>query len=265
MNPLDLVNSLVPELTASFTPTYVFTFGDSGIGVTQYIFWMCITFALTLIVVLACGKHLQLVPTNRFVGMVEQGYGMVRRDMGENPIGHGFEKHIPFLATLFFFILISNFVGLIPGCKTPTGTISVTWCLSLISFVYFNYWGIRAHGGWGYIKHIAPSGLPKVMVPIIWFFEFLSLVLRALTLTVRLYGNMFAGHMALGIFSIFAYAFLWTGIQNGLAGIVTGGMSILWMLLLFAMYALETLVAFLQAYVFAVLSGVYIGLAVAEH
>ena len=183
--------------------------------------------------------------------------------MGEGAVGHGYKKHVPFLATLFFFILIANFVGLIPGAKAATGTISVTWALAVISFVYFNYWGIKAHGGWGYIKSIAPSGLPKPMVPIIWFFEFISLVLRVLTLAVRLYGNMFAGHMVLGIFALATSIFIQSAIATG--NVLFGLPPIGWMALLIAMYALECLVAFLQAYVFTTLSAVYINLATSSH
>ena len=243
-------------------PPWVINDGGT-IGLTQYALWMVIIFVLVLIVVLTVGKRLTLVPNNKFVNMVEYGYQFVRRDMGEGVIGHGYKKHIPFLATLFFFILISNFVGLIPGCKTPTGSLSITWALAIISFVYFNYWGIKAHGGLGYIKHIAPSGLPAVMVPIIWVLEFVSLLLRALPLAVRLYGNMFAGHMALGVFSLLATGFFTAAIQG--AGVAVGGISVAWILFLVAMYALETLVAFVQAYVFTVLSAVYINLAVTEH
>ena len=257
-----MVNELVPELKDSFDPTFVIDFGG-GVGMTQYIFWMCITWLITLLVVMIVSKKLTLVPSNKFVNMVEYGYQFVRKDMGENAIGHGYKRHVPFLATLFFFILISNFVGLIPGCKTPTGSLSVTWALSFISFVYFNYWGVKYHGGWGYIKHIAPAGLPKVMVPIIWFFEFISLVLRLLTLAVRLYGNMFAGHMALGIFAVLASCFITAVVQGAFPAI--GAISIAWMAFLFCMYALETLVAFLQAYVFTILSAVYIQLAISEH
>ena len=125
---------------------------------------MCIRDRVLILVV---GRKLTLIPTNKFVNTVEYGYQFVRNDMGEGIIGHGFKKHVPFLATLFFFILISNFVGLIPGCKTPTGTISVTWALATISFIYFNVWGIKAKGGLGYLKSFAPAGLPKVMVPIL--------------------------------------------------------------------------------------------------
>ena len=255
MNPLETLANEVPHLQHSFDAAFVFG------PVTQYVFWMAICLALTLIVVLVAGRKLKLVPHNKFVNMVEYGYEFVRKDMGENAIGHGYQKHIPFLATLFFFILISNVVGLIPGCKTPTGTISVTWALALISFVYFNYYGIKARGGLGYLKSIAPSGLPKVMVPVIWFFEFISLVLRLLTLAVRLYGNMFAGHMVLGIFALATSVFITSAAQN----VAFGAVSVGWFALLIAMYALECLVAFLQAYVFTILSAVYVSLATSEH
>ena len=255
MNPLETLANEVPHLQHSFDSAFVFG------PVTQYVFWMAICLALTLIVVLVAGRKLKLVPHNKFVNMVEYGYEFVRKDMGENAIGHGYQKHIPFLATLFFFILISNVVGLIPGCKTPTGTISVTWALALISFVYFNYYGIKARGGLGYLKSIAPSGLPKVMVPVIWFFEFISLVLRLLTLAVRLYGNMFAGHMVLGIFALATSVFITSAAQN----VAFGAVSVGWFALLIAMYALECLVAFLQASVFTILSAVYVSLATSEH
>ena len=216
---------------------------------TQYVLWMLICFLITLVVVLAASKRLTIIPTNKFTNMVEYGYEFVKKDMGESAIGHGYKKHLPFLATLFFFILISNFVGLIPGCKTP--------------FIYFIFWGIKAKGLGGYLKSFAPSGLPLVMVPIVWFLELFSTVLRVLTLAVRLYGNMFAGHMVLGIFALLTSVFIGSAIQG--AGVGVGSISIAWMLFLFAMYALEVLVAFLQAYVFTILSAVYIGLATSDH
>lgn len=257
MDALSTLSEEVPHLQASFDPTVVFG------GVTQYILWMVICWIITLVLILVVGRKLTLIPTNKFVNTVEYGYQFVRNDMGEGIIGHGFKKHVPFLATLFFFILISNFVGLIPGCKTPTGSISITWALAAISFIYFIFWGIKAKGLGGYLKSFAPSGLPLVMVPIVWFLELFSTVLRVLTLAVRLYGNMFAGHMVLGIFALLTSVFIGSAIQG--AGVGVGSISIAWMLFLFAMYALEVLVAFLQAYVFTILSAVYIGLATSDH
>ena len=262
MGPLDALNEHVGELIESLQhPTLVA--GANGWGITNYFIWALIVFAILLIVVFYAGKHLSLVPKSKFVSMVEYGYEFVRKDMAESAIGHGFERHVPFLATLFFFILIANFVGLIPGAKAASGTLGVTWALAVCSFVYFNYWGIKAHGGWGYIKSIAPSGLPKPLVPVVWFFEFVSLCLRVLTLSVRLYGNMFAGHMVIGIFAILVSVFIQSAVQN--AAIATALPSIAWFLFIIFMYALECLVAFLQAYVFTTLSAVYIGLATSSH
>ena len=267
VNPLQMLQTPgaggetpLEELQGSFDPTYLA--GFFGTGLTQYIFWMIVCVILTLVVVLVGGKRLKLIPTDKFANMVDYGYDAIRRNMGENAIGEGYEKHMPLIATMFFFILLSNFVGLIPGFKTPTGTLSVTCALSTVAFFYFNWQGIKARGGWGYIRSIAPSGLPKVMVPIIWFFELISLMLRWLTLAVRLYGNMFAGHMILGIFAIMTQFFILDLISfANPAGVA----AIAWAVFLVAMYALECLVAFLQAYVFSVLTAVYVGLAQSEH
>ena len=258
-----MLNEAVPELQASFDSAFLIEFGDSGFGITQYMAYAILVFLVVLLVVLLVGRRLTLVPNNKFTNMVEYGYQMVRNNIGEGTIGHGYKKHIPLLATLFFFILVSNFIGLIPGSKAATGSLQINWALSIVAFVYFNYWGVKAHGGWGYIKSIAPSGLPAPMVPIIWVFEFVSLVIRVLTLAVRLYGNMFAGHMALGVFALFATSFL-TATLNG-ASPALGGLSILWLAFEIFMYALETLVAFLQAYVFTILTAVYINLATSSH
>ena len=262
INPLAVLQGEpLEELQHSFDSMYLIGAGE--VGLTQYIFWMIITVCLTAIVVIMAGKRLTLIPTNKFANMVEWGYERICVNMGENAIGKGYEKHMPIILTFFFFILVSNIIGLIPGFKTPTGTLSVTWALSTVSFVYFNYVGIRAKGGLGYIKSIAPSGLPIVMVPIIWFFELISLILRWLTLAVRLYGNMFAGHMILGIFALMTSIFLQCSIQA--MDVVVALPSIAWFLLLLVMYALECLVAFLQAYVFSILSAVYVGLATESH
>ncbi len=102
------------------------------------------------------------------------------------------------------------------------------------------------------------------MVPIVWFLELFSTVLRVLTLAVRLYGNMFAGHMVLGIFAL-AHQRVHRLRHPEARASPWAAISIAWMLFLFAMYALEVLVAFLQAYVFTILSAVYIGLATSDH
>lgn len=259
MEALEKLSEEAAKLSGHLGSHYVVDFG--GFGITQYTVWMFIIMVIVLLVVLLASKRLSIVPTNRFASIVEYGYDFIRKDVAEGVIGHGYKKHVPFLATIFFFILISNFVGLIPGCKTPTGTISITWVLALFSFFYFVGWGIKTHGGFGYLKSLAPSGLPAVMVPIIWLLELISTVMRALTLAVRLYGNMFAGHMVIGIFCLATSFFMQDAINN----FVMAAPGVLWFVILLAMYALELLVAFLQAYIFTILSAVYISLATSEH
>lgn len=261
MDPLETIANEIPHLRSSFNSAFVV--GSGSFGITQYLLWMFICFFITLAVVLAASKRLTIIPTNKFANLIEFGYGFVRKDIAETVIGSGFRKHMPFLATLFVFILVCNLVGLIPGTKTPTGSISITWALAVVSFCYFVTWGVKTRGLGGYIKSLVPSGLPKVMVPVVWFLEAFSTLLRAFTLAVRLYANMFAGHTVLGIFALLTSSFITCAVQG--AGIAIGSASLGWMLLLLAMYALELLVAFLQAYVFTILSAVYIALATTDH
>lgn len=101
------------------------------------------------------------------------------------------------------------------------------------------------------------------MVPVIWFLEFFSMVIRVLTLAVRLYGNMLAGHMVLAVFSIATAIFIQTSIAT--LSVVTALPAVAWFALLVVMYALECLVAFLQAYVFTILSASYVGMAIHPH
>ena len=245
----------------TFVSTEVFSIG--GWTISQYTLWMFIGLAVVLFLILYTAKHLQLVPENKFFNTIEFGYTFVKGSIGEDVIGAGFEKHVPFLATLFFFIVTANVLGLVPGFKASTGTISITWALSLISFVYFNFYGIKELGLGRYLASLAPKAVPGPMKPVIWVLEFFSMVIRLLTLAVRLYGNMLSGHMILGVFSIATTVFMQYCFFT--ADFITGAIGIVWFILLIAMYALETLVAFLQAYVFTILSASYIGLAVHPH
>ena len=165
----EALNKFVEEarhLSETFDSHTVFSIGSWDIS--QYTLYMFFILALVLMVVLIGGRKLQLVPKNKFLNTVEYGYDFVNTSIGQDVIGEGFKKHIPFLCTLFFFILIANVVGLIPGAKATTGTISITWALAAISFVYFNFYGLKTLGVFGYIKSLVPSGVPGPMVPIIW-------------------------------------------------------------------------------------------------
>lgn len=262
MGPLQELPEHLEELKSELMNSQIM-WGNESFGITNYVFWMIICCAILLLVILIVARKLKLIPGSKFVNTVEYGYDFVRNDIGKGSVGPGYKKHIPFLASLFFFILIANFVGLIPGAKAATGTISITWALAIISFVYFNYCGVKAKGGLGYLKGLVPKGIPVLMAPVIWILECISTCLRALTLAFRLYGNMFAGHMVLGIFAILTSVFIGYAIEH--VQFMIGLPAIAWFVFLICMYMLEVLVAFLQAYVFTTLSAVYIALATSEH
>lgn len=248
-------------LYANFESTTLFSIG--GWNISQYTLYMFIALALVLLAVLIGARKLEFIPHKKFTAILEYGYDFISNSVGADVIGEGYKKHIPFLATLFFFILFANVIGLIPGAKAATGTISITWALALVSFIYFNFYGFKQLGFFKYMKSFAPHGVPGPMIPG-------HLVLRVRfdghsrsTLAVRLYGNMLAGHMILAVFSLATTIFLQTAIFS--MDLVVGIPAIAWFFLLFFMYALETLVAFLQAYVFTILSSSYIGMAIHPH
>lgn len=249
------------HLSSSFDSVTVFSL--FGWNISQYTLYMFLVLVLVALIVLVCGRKLEVVPHKKFTATVEYGYSFIRESVGADVIGEGFKRHIPFLATLFFFILVANMIGLIPGAKAAMGTISITWALAAISFVYFNFWGFKKLGLFRYLKSFAPAGVPAPMIPVIWFLEFVSMVIRILTLAVRLYGNMLAGHMVLAVFALATTIFLQTAVFT--MDFVTALPAVAWFFLLFFMYAMETLVAFLQAYVFTILSSSYIGMAIHPH
>ncbi len=265
---IKFLSERIPELQESLSVgSWQIIAGSGDLSITTFSLYMFVMVLVVAALVIAAAGRAKgsLVPEGRLVSLVDYGYNFVSENLCKGTIGHGYKKHVPFLATLFFFILVCNFVGLIPGAKAATGSLNITWALAIISFVYFIAQGVKAHGALGYIKSIAPSGLPGPMVPIVWVLEAFSTLLRALTLAVRLYGNMFAGHMALGVFSLGITAFFQTCIATG-TDILTGSLGVLvCVIFLLFMYTLEVLVAFLQAYVFTILSAVYISLATSSH
>jgi len=231
---------------------------------TPYIVLMLI---LAVVIVFTARRQLALVPKNRYVGIVEFFVHFTQNEIGYGVLGPAAQKHMPYLLTLFLFILLSNLVGTIPGLKPATGTIGTTLVLAAISFIYFTVYGIKERGGLHYLLSFAPSGLkPLPLAAFIWFLEFFSMILRLLTLSVRLFANMFAGHLLLGVLALLTTAFITPLITTFSAAAVPVGLaSIIWMVLLVVLYALELFVALVQAFVFTLLSSVYVFLATEEH
>ena len=258
MEVFDKLPSLVDELVDSFLSVPMV--GNLNVGFTQYKFWLAIALALTCVLLFLFVKKqsASIAPNGRFVNGMEFVITYTKDNSGKNVVGSTWRKHFPFIASVFFFVLINNLIGMIPGCKPGTVTIGTTAALSLVSFVYFIAVGVRKHGVVGYFKTFS-HGLKGPMGVAIWLIELLSTFLRLITLAVRLICNQFAGHIVMGTFAILTSLFA-TQIITSVTPttIAMAGASVLWQLILLAIYGVELFVAFVQAFVFALLSAVYV-------
>ena len=180
----------------------------------------------------------------------------VREDIIKSNIGPKHEKYTMFLLTVFFFILINNLLGLTPGAANVTGNISVTFVLSMFTFIIITFSANK-----GYWKHLVkPPGTPTALLPIMIPIEIFGVFTKPFALMIRLFANITAGHII--IFSLISLIFVAS--NNGVnvvAGWSVAPISVMFVLFIFL---IEILVAFLQAYIFTLLSAVFIGLAVKE-
>ena len=205
-------------------------------------------------------KH-KLVPSKgKFIG--EAAYFFVRNSFARDMIGHVFPRYLPFLIALFSFVLVNNLWGVFPLTLLPTAS-HVGWAygLAIMVWLLYNGVGIAKHGPLGYLKHtVLPSGVPVFMWPIIIPLEFFSnIIVRPMTLSLRLFANMFAGHLLVLVFVLGGeFLLLHTdSLVNKLAGVVAWIFSM-------AIFGLEIFVQALQAFIFTVLTANYIASAAAE-
>lgn len=191
------------------------------------------------------------------------GFGI--RDLLEENTGHKGKKYVAFVGSISIFILISNLMGVFPFLAAPTGVVTVPLACAVLTFLYFNWQGIRQHGVVGYMGTFAgsPHDLAGWCLAILLFpVEIISTTARLLSLTVRLWANMFASDLIYGIFlSLLAggAAFGWS--KSPVLGVILG---IFPATIPVAFLALHVFVSVVQAYVFTVLPSVYLGLATAE-
>lgn len=219
--------------------------------------------ALSVVVVFvfyyASARKAAIVPGKlQFVG--ESVYGFVRNNLAADVIGHDFLKYVPYLATLFSFILVNNIFGIIPFIQFPSmSRFSFPLVLALIPWVLFNYVGIRKHGVAKYFKTMLfPPGVPKWVYILLTPIEFVStIIVRPLTLSLRLFANMFAGHLLLLVF-ILGGDYMLHNVT--LLKIMSPFAFIMGIALTF----FEFLVQVLQAYIFTLLSALYIAGALAD-
>ncbi|MEI9929323.1 MAG: F0F1 ATP synthase subunit A [Rhizomicrobium sp.] len=228
--------------------------GGYDVSFTNQALWMCIVVGtITLFMALATSKR-SLVPT-RMQSMAEISYEFVANIIG-TAAGEDGLVFFPFVFTLFLFVLLSNFLGLIPGSFTVTSQICVTFGLAAFVIAMVIVVGFLKHGI-GFLKLFVPQApwyLLILLVPI----EFISFLTRPISLSVRLFANMLAGHTLLKVFASFV-------IGLGSAGIFLKPLAIAPFFLIVAITGLELLVAGLQAYVFAILTCIYLNEALHLH
>ncbi|HEU0102686.1 MAG TPA: F0F1 ATP synthase subunit A [Mycobacteriales bacterium] len=192
----------------------------------------------------------------------ESAYGFVRNSIALDAIGKEGMRYVPYLATLFFFIAVLNISGIVPLLQFPaTSRIAIPLFLAVISCVIFNYIGIKRMGAGGYFKAMMfPAGIPWPVYILLAPIEFFStIIVRPVTLCLRLTFNMFAGHLVLLLFILGGEYLVFD--KGGVVGILAGSVSLFGSLIL---TFFEGFVQLLQAYVFTLLSALYIGGALAD-
>lgn len=237
-------------------------FGQSFVlGVTKPMLQIVLAAVVVFVFFWAASRRRAMVPSRlQFVG--EGAYGFVRNSMGREIIGsRDFARYVPYLFALFFFILVNNLFATIPFLQFPTFSRSgMVYSLAILSWVIYNAAGIQRHGFVGYLKHqTVPPGIGGPMLILLVPLEFMSNILvRPVTLALRLFCNMFAGHLLLILFALGGEYLI---VEMGGAYAPVGVLA--WVLFILVAF-LEILIQFLQAYVFVLLNAMYISGAVAE-
>ncbi|MEJ5261628.1 MAG: F0F1 ATP synthase subunit A [Ignavibacterium sp.] len=221
------------------------------ISITRHVVFMWLAAILLTYVFIRVAKSYQksMVPSGS-TNFWEVFIVFVRDEIAKPTIGKGYEKFLPYLLTAFFFILFGNFLGLIPFSATFTSNIAVTATLATMSFLAIQLGGIKNNGFFGYFKGLIPHGVPVFLLPIMIVVELLGLFTKPFALAIRLFANMTAGHIV--IYALISLIFV---MQSYLISPVSVGMALF-------IYGLEVLVALLQAYIFTMLSSLFIGMAV---
>ena len=232
------------------------------ISITKVVAALLINSALLLLIVLGVARWYRKHPKcdeaapGGFVGFMEMFIMMINDDVIKSCVGPNYRKFAPYLLTAFFFIFINNLMGLIPffpGGANVTGNIAVTFVLALCTFFAINLFGTKH-----YWKDIFWPDVPwwlKVPVPMMPFIELFGIFTKPFALMIRLFANMLAGHMAMLILTCLVF------ISASMGPALNGSLTVASVLFNVFMNALELLVAFIQAYVFTMLSAVFIGLA----
>jgi F-type H+-transporting ATPase subunit a len=243
-------------------PSWIPSLRDSvwGLAITKITFMVWLTVAVLIVFFLVAYRNPKIVPT-RTQWMAESLYGFIRGSVAKEVIGHEGVRFAPYLTTLFLFILLNNFYAILPGFQiSPNSHIAFPILLAFISWVMFIYLGIRRHGFVKYFKDaLFMPGIPPLMYILVTPLEFAStFLIRPVTLSVRLFANMFAGHLILSVFMLGGAALLAS--QN----FALKGVSLVAFLFAIVLTFFELMVIVLQAYVFTMLTAAYVEGALTE-
>ncbi len=222
--------------------------GGIDASFTNSSLFMCAAVLVGAALIVMGARRRELVP-GRWQSLAEISYEFIAGMIDEN-VGHEGREYFSFIFTLFIFILLGNLLGMIPYGFTFTSHIIVTFAMAAVVFIGVTIIGIARHG-WHFLSFFVPHGVPVVLLLLLVPIEVLSYFIRPFTLSIRLFANMMAGHTMLAIFAGFVVAM-------GVFGFVPLGVDVL---LIF----LELLVAVLQAYVFTILTCLYLRDAIHLH
>lgn len=223
---------------------YDLRLGKYDISFTNSSLYMVIATILVIAFMLFATRKKSLVPSKMQViaeGVYDFVFNIVKGTIGDEGA-----KFFPLIFTLFTFILLCNFLGMTPYSFTSTSQIAVTLTLALIAFVAITIFAIARNGFFGFLHMFLPSGVPYWMAPVIFLIELFSFLIRPITLSVRLFANMVAGHVLLKVVAGFIITL----------GVIFGTLPFVFAII---MTGFELFVAVLQAYIFAILVSAYLG------
>jgi F-type H+-transporting ATPase subunit a len=219
-----------------------FHIGSLDASFTNSALWMMIAVALATVVFVFGMSRKAMVP-GRLQATAELGYEFIAGMVSDN-VGSAGKKYFPFVLTLFVFILFCNLLGLVPYAFTPTSHIIVTFAMAATVFIGVTIIGVARHG-LHFLSFFVPKGVPFVLLLLLVPIEIISYFVRPFSLSIRLFANMLAGHTMLKVFGGFV---VMLGLYAGWAPLA----------FIVAFTGLELLIAFLQAYVFAILTCLYL-------
>ncbi len=222
--------------------------GNLDLSFTNSSLWMVLAIAAVTVFLVAGMRRQALVP-GRWQSMAEVSYEFIAGMISYN-VGSAGRQYFPFIFTLFMFILFGNLLGMVPYSFTFTSHIIVTFAIAFVVFIGVTIVGFVYHGA-HFLSYFVPKGVPKIMLLLMVPIEVLSYLTRPVSLAIRLFANMMAGHTMLKVFATFT-------IMLGVFGVAP-------LLVNVALTGFEFLVAFLQAYVFTVLTCIYLNDAIHLH